>query len=42
MSMSYLESRPAPRRVSTKAIRDMEETHHAGSRINVGEVERWA
>ncbi len=42
MSMSYLESRPAVRRVSTKAIRDIEEAHRASSRVNVGEVERWA
>jgi uncharacterized membrane protein len=42
MSMSYLESRPAVRRVSTKAIRDMEEARRASSRVNVGEVERWA
>ncbi len=42
MSMSYLESRPPVRRVSTKAIRDLEEARHASSRVNVGEVERWA
>jgi uncharacterized membrane protein len=42
MSMSYLESRPAIRRVATKAIRDQEDEREATSRINVGDVERWA
>jgi len=32
----------APRRVATKAIYDQEAEHEPASRINVGEVERWA
>jgi uncharacterized membrane protein len=40
--MSYLEPSSSVRRVSTKAIRDQEDARRAESRINVGEVERWA
>jgi len=40
--MSYPEPRPAVRRVAIKAIRDEEEAREPVSRINVGEVERWA
>ena len=42
MSTSYPGSGPAIPRVSIKAIRDEEEARESTSRINVGEVERWA
>lgn len=42
MSSSYLGPEPTAPRVSIKAIRDREEAREATSRVNVGDVERWA
>ena len=42
MSMSYPGSEPTVRRVSIKAIRDQEDAREVTSRVNVGDVERWA
>lgn len=42
MSSSFSDPHPSVPRVSIKAIRDQEAARHTGSRINVGEVERWA
>ena len=42
MSMMYPGSEPTVRRVAIKAIRDQEDAREMPSRVNVGDVERWA